>query len=94
MVERAIRSVEEQMRTMRSAAEGRLGAWVAWIVEYASFLLNRFEDGHEEKQLMSAAKGRKPKSKAWSFWNRYGGNAGLMKEGLESWQLDGRKEYF
>ena len=74
VVERAIRSVEEQMRTMRSAAEGRLGVkwehahsvW-AWIAEYASFLLNRFEVGHDGKTAYERCKGKKARVEGLEF---------------------------
>ena len=68
IVERAIRSVEEQMRTMRSALEARLGVkwdcdhavW-AWMAEYASYLLNRFEVGHDGKTSYERCKGKRAK---------------------------------
>ena len=74
IVERAIRSVEEQMTTMRSAAEGRLGVrwehdhWVwAWIAEYASFLLNRFEVGHDGKTAYERCRGKSVKVEGLEF---------------------------
>ena len=91
MVERAIRSVEEQMRTMRSAAEKRLGVrwehdhcvW-AWIAEYASFLLNRFEVGHDGKTAYERCKGKRAKVEGLEFlesvwWKRRVDEGGLGK---------------
>ena len=54
-VERAIRSVEQQVRVMKDALEHRTGMQLTprhplmmWITEHAGHLLNRFEAGHDE----------------------------------------------
>ena len=54
VIERAVKSVQGQVRVMRSALEERIGAKLdpqhvvfPWMVEYASLMLNRFEVGRE-----------------------------------------------
>ena len=62
VAERAVQSVEGQLRTLRYALESRLGVGVviaprggdassvvAWLTEYSAVLLNRFEVGHNGK---------------------------------------------
>ena len=56
VVERAVQSVVAQMRVIRSSLDERLGIKIgskhavwAWIAEYSSFLLNRFEVGKDGK---------------------------------------------
>ena len=91
IVERAIRSVEEQRRTMRSALEARLGVkwdydhavW-AWMAEYASYLLNRFEVGHDGKTSYERCKGKRAKVLGLEFgesvwWKRRSEGGGLGK---------------
>ena len=54
VVERAVQSVQGMIRTMRSALEDKWGVklgighpvW-SWMVEYAAFLLTRFEVGKD-----------------------------------------------
>ena len=66
VVERAVQSVEAQMRVIRSSLEDRVeaklggnhAAW-AWIAEYASYLLNRFEVGKDGKTAYERCKGKK-----------------------------------
>ena len=55
-VERAIQSVEAQVRVLKLALEHRYKvelpakhAMIPWMIEYAAFLLNRFEVGHDGK---------------------------------------------
>ena len=68
VVERAILSIEQQVRVMRSAVEGRWGVKlgtrhpvIPWIVEHAAVLLNRFEVGHDGKTALERNKGKKAK---------------------------------
>ena len=56
VVERGVQAVEGQVRTMRDALEERIGVkldvqdaiW-PWLIEYAGYLLNRHEVGHDGK---------------------------------------------
>ena len=73
VAERAVQSVEGQVRTMKDALEARLGAGavtaprggdpsslVAWLVEYAAVLLNRYEVGHDGKTAYERLRGKRP----------------------------------
>ena len=66
MVERGVQAVEGQVRTMRSALEERIGikldmkdAIWPWLIEYAGYLINRFEVGHDGKTAYERLKGKK-----------------------------------
>ena len=55
-MEMAIQSVEQHVRVLKSALEGRWGVKletghpaIPWITEHAAVLLNRFEVGHDGK---------------------------------------------
>ena len=63
--ERAIRSVQQQVRVTRSAVEERTGAKLTlrhpimtWMVECATYLLNRYEVGHDGKTAYERCKGK------------------------------------
>ena len=50
IVERAVQSVEQYLRTLKSALDERLGVRIAtqhpiltWLCEYAGYLMNRLE---------------------------------------------------
>ena len=65
LVERAIQSVEEQVRVMASALSGKWKCEVPvkhaiwpWLVEYASFLLNRCNVGQDGKSAYERCKGK------------------------------------
>ena len=65
VVERAIRSVEQQVRVMRDAFEGRTRVKLSarhplmtWIVEYSGYLLSRFEVGNDGKTAYERCKGK------------------------------------
>ena len=65
VIEKAIQSVEQQVRVLTSAVEGRwtVKIWVKhsivpWLVEYAAVLLNRFAVGKDCKTAFARAKGR------------------------------------
>jgi len=67
-VERAIQSVEGQVRVLKDALETRWGvkikaanAVIPWIMEYAAYLLSRFEVGHDGKTAFERCKGKKAK---------------------------------
>ena len=54
VVERAVKSIEEQIRVARSALEMRNGAKIepehavmTWLIEYVSLLLKRYEVGRD-----------------------------------------------
>jgi hypothetical protein len=91
VVERAIGSAVAQMRVMRSALEDRLeillgsrhAAW-AWMAEYAGYLLNRQEVGHDGKTSYERSKGKKAKTFGIDFfeavlWKRKPSGGGLGK---------------
>ena len=66
MVERAVRSVQGVVRTMRSALEEKWGivldeghAIWAWMVEYAAFLISRCEVGKDGKTAYERSKGNR-----------------------------------
>ena len=68
VVERGVQSVEGMIRTLRSALEARMedtlvisdAIW-PWLVEYASYLLNRGEVGHDGKAAYERLKGKPSK---------------------------------
>lgn len=65
VVERGVRTVTSQMRVMRSALEEKVGAkwsqehavWT-WLAEYAGWLVNRAEVGHDGKTPYERTKGK------------------------------------
>ena len=66
IVERGIRSVQAQVRVIRSALEEKLNVKVdsqhsvwPWIVEYAAFLLNRAEVGRDGRTAYERCKGKR-----------------------------------
>lgn len=74
VAERAVQPVEGQVRTMKDALESRLGvgavtvprdgdssSLVAWLVEYAAVLLNRYEVGHDGKTASERLRGKRSK---------------------------------
>ena len=91
VVERAIRSVEQQVRVMKDALEQRTGLKftprhpaMTWITEYASHLLNRFEVGHDGKTAYERCKGKKAKTLGIEFgeailWKRQAIGGALAK---------------
>jgi hypothetical protein len=69
VIERSILSVEQMIRVLKDGLEARWGtkiptlhAIVPWIVEYASFLLNRFEVSHDGKTSYERCKGKPAKT--------------------------------
>ena len=69
VVERAIRSVEQQVLVLKDALEHRTGKqltpWhplMTWITEYAGHLLNRFEVGHDGKTAYERCKAKRAKT--------------------------------
>lgn len=65
IIERAVQSMQGQLRTLKLALEKRWGAdiptehpIIAWAVEYGSLLLNRFEVGHDGKTSYERLKGK------------------------------------
>ena len=81
VVEKAIQSVEQQVRVLESAVEGRWSVKletrhpaIPWITEYAAVMLNRFEVGHDGKTAYERNKGKKAK-----VWGMEFGEAILWK---------------
>ena len=83
IVERAVKSVEAQIRVMRSAFEERVGRKLeegepiyGWMVEYAAVLLNRYELGHDGKSAYERCRGKRSKLFGLEFgeiilWKRF-----------------------
>ena len=74
IVERAIQSVEHQVKVLKSAVESRWGvkigarhSIVPWLVEYAAVLLNRFEVGRDGRTAFERSKGRKARTLGLEF---------------------------
>ena len=68
VAERAVQSVEGQLRTISDALQHRLHidipsdhAVIAWMVEYSSVLLNKYEVGRNGKTAYERLRGRKSK---------------------------------
>ena len=59
VVERAVQSVQGQLRVMKLAMEPSSHPLLAWAVEYAGVLLNRFEVGHDGRMAYERLKGNK-----------------------------------
>ena len=92
MIERAVKSVQGQVRVLRSALEERIGAKLdphhavfPWMVEYASLMLNRFEVGRDGRTAYERNKQKKAKTSGMEFgeavlWKRKasGGNLGKL----------------
>ena len=74
VVERAVRSVQGIVRTLRSALEERWGivlggghaVW-AWMVEYAAFLISRCEVGRDGKTAYERIKGKEARLQGFEF---------------------------
>ena len=91
LVERGVRSAQGMFRVMRSALEERYGielevddAIWPWLVEYASFLLNRQEVGHDGKVAYERLKGKRGTVHGIEFgegvlWKRRPEGGGLGK---------------
>ena len=70
-VERAVQSVEGQIRVLKDALEARVGCVLtgpragepvlSWLVEYASVLLNRYEVAKDGKTAYERLRGKKSK---------------------------------
>ena len=66
VVERAVQSVEQYLRTLKSALDERLGVRIAtqhpiltWLCEYASTMMNRLEVSADGKTAYERCKGKK-----------------------------------
>lgn len=74
VVERAIQSVQGQVRVMKDALEAKwkvkipaASAVIPWLMEYSAYLLNRFEVGHDGKTAYERCKGKKARSAGIEF---------------------------
>ena len=88
VVERGVQTVQVQVRVLRSAVEEKWGVKLEtvhsigpWLVEYASFLINRGEVGHDGKTPYERCKAKRGKLPGLAFgekilWRRrpVGGN--------------------
>jgi hypothetical protein len=77
MIERGILTVEGQIRVMKDALETRLEekipgehAVLAWLVEFAAVLVNRYEVGHDGKTAYERLRGKKSKLLGLEFGER------------------------
>ena len=68
IIERGVQSVEGMIRTLRSALEERMGETLEigdaiwpWLIEYASYLLNRREVSHDGKTAYERLRGKSAK---------------------------------
>ena len=66
VIERAIQSVQAQVRVLKLALENRYKVelpvkhvLIPWMIEYAAFLLNRCEVGHDGKTAYERLKGKR-----------------------------------
>ena len=64
-IERAVQTVQDQVRTMRSALEGRISRdleadhpALAWLVSHASALLNRYHRDYTGRTAYRKLKGK------------------------------------
>jgi hypothetical protein len=91
VIERGIQSIEGHMRVILDAVETR---WkvkipadhpiICFLIEYAGFLLNRFEVGHDGKTAFERSKGKKAKTLGIEFgeavlWKRKPSGGALGK---------------
>ena len=74
VAEKAIQSVQGQVRVLKLALEKRRGIQIPhrhsvmpWVVEYAAFLLNRYEVGHDGKTVYERSKGKRAKTLGIEF---------------------------
>ena len=74
VIERAIKEVEYQIRTMKSALDRRIGTDIGisaqvspWLIEFASVLLNRYLVGKDGKTAYERRKGKKSKTLGLEF---------------------------
>ena len=74
VAEKAIQSVQGQVRVLKLAFEKRWGiqiphrhSVIPWVVEYAAFLLNRYEVGHDGKTAYERLKGKRAKTLGIEF---------------------------
>ena len=73
-VERAIQTVQQMVRTLRSALSRRWGFLIptfhpvmTWLIEYASFLLNRLQVGKDGKTSFERSRGKTAKILGFEF---------------------------
>jgi hypothetical protein len=74
VIERAIWSIEAQIRVMKSALENHVKTKIddehpiiTWLAEYAAWLLNRFEVGRDGKTAYERMKGKSAKVQGTEF---------------------------
>ena len=74
VAEKAIQSVQGQVQVLKLALEKRWGikiphrhSVIPWVVEYAAFLLNRYEVGHDGKTAYERLKGKRAKTLGIEF---------------------------
>ena len=97
VAERAIREVEQQIRTMRSALETRWGVKLdgrhpifAWMAENAAVLINRFLVGRDGKTAYERSKGKKSKMMGLEFGERVHWKRKVADAGREQRQALGK----
>ena len=99
VIERAVQSIEGQVRVLKIAVERRWKAEIpvdhpvlAWAVEYASFLLNRFEVGHDGKTAYERLKGKRATTLAIEFgekvlWKMTAHQGGALGKLSSTWRV-------
>ena len=77
VIERAVQSMEQQVRTMKSALDERMGVKIdvmhpiiVWMCDYAGFLLNRMEVSADGKTAYERNKGKKAQVLGLEFGER------------------------
>ena len=74
IVERAVQSTEQYLRTLKSALDERISFRIdakhpilTWLCEYAGFLMNRLEVSVDGKTAYERCKGKRLKSWVWNL---------------------------
>jgi hypothetical protein len=103
VIERGIQSIEGQVRVLLDALESRWNVKIpvdhpilCYIIEYAAFVINRFEVGHDGKTSFERCKGKKAKTLGIEFgeavhWKRkpIGGGVGKIVGDMGRWGVFG-----
>ena len=91
IVERAVQSFEEYLRTLKSALDARMEVRIdtrhpilTWLCDYASYLMNRLEVAADGRTAYERSKGKKATVQGLEFgekvmWKHNGSNAKMEK---------------
>ena len=84
VAERAIQSVQQQVRVLKLALEDKWNMKIPHthsVVPYSAILLNRFEVGHDGKTAYERLKGKKAKVLGIAFGEMVNGCRSILKDG-------------